>query len=91
MRRVATIKDIAQRAGVSVSTASRALNDNPRISQATRLKVKQVVQKYSGQLRLYAEALNIMQPRPVVQMGLYLLELNEFVSIQGRGEQSGNH
>lgn len=57
----------------------------------TTAAVKQVVQKYSGQLRLYAEALNIMQPRPVVQMGLYLLELNEFVSIQGRGEQSGNH
>lgn len=57
----------------------------------TTAAVKQVVQKYSGQLRLYAEALNIMQPRSVVQMGLYLLELNEFVSIQGRGEQSGNH
>lgn len=59
----------------------------------TTAAVKQVVQKYSGQLRLYAEALNIMQPRPVVQMGLYLLELNEFVPIQGRGrgEQSGNH
>lgn len=57
----------------------------------TPAAIKQVVKKYSGQLRLYAEALNIMQPRPVVQMGLYLLELSEFVSIQGRGEQSGNH
>lgn len=52
---------------------------------------KKIIQKYSGQLKLYAEALNIMQPRPVVQMGLYLLELNEFISIQGRGENRGDH
>ena len=53
--------------------------------------IKKVVQKYSGQLRLYAEALNIMQPIPVVQMGLYLVELREFVSIQGGDENSGDH
>ncbi len=39
---MATIKDIAKLAGVSISTASRALNDNPRISEATRTKVKQI-------------------------------------------------
>ena len=39
---MATIKDIAARAGVSVSTASRALNDNPRISEATREKIKKI-------------------------------------------------
>lgn len=42
---MATIKDIAERAGVSVSTASRALNNNPRISQATRLRVKRIADK----------------------------------------------
>ncbi|MGN1279587.1 MAG: 3'-5' exonuclease, partial [Limosilactobacillus sp.] len=50
---------------------------------ATPVAIKKVVQKYSGQLRLYAAALTTMQPVPVVQMGLYLVELNEFVSIQG--------
>jgi LacI family transcriptional regulator len=39
---MATIKDIAKRAGVSVSTASRALNNNPRISSGTRAKIKQI-------------------------------------------------
>lgn len=34
-----TIRDIAKRAGVSVSTASRALNDHPRISLKTRRKI----------------------------------------------------
>ena len=37
-----TIKDIAKQAGVSVSTASRALNDNPRISKGTREKIKKI-------------------------------------------------
>ena len=39
---MATIKDIAQAAGVSVSTASRALNNNPRISVKTRQRVKEI-------------------------------------------------
>lgn len=59
MRRVATIKDIAQRAGVSVSTASRALNDNPRISQATRLKVKQVANELNYQPNYNAQNLTL--------------------------------
>lgn len=37
-----TIRDIAKRAGVSVSTASRALNDHPKISMKTRKKIKQL-------------------------------------------------
>src|SRR5699024_688693 len=35
-----TIRDIAAKAGVSVSTASRALNNNPRISAATRKRIQ---------------------------------------------------
>lgn len=46
---MATIKDIAREAGVSVSTASRALNDNPRISQATRQKVKRIADQLGYQ------------------------------------------
>ncbi|QNQ82418.1 LacI family DNA-binding transcriptional regulator [Lactobacillus sp. PV037] len=39
-----TIKDVAKRAGVSTSTASRALNNSSLISAATKQKVKQVAQ-----------------------------------------------
>ncbi|GAW99877.1 LacI family transcriptional regulator [Secundilactobacillus mixtipabuli] len=37
-----TIRDIAKRAGVSGSTASRALNNHPKISQKTRDKIKAI-------------------------------------------------
>ncbi|PWG00327.1 LacI family DNA-binding transcriptional regulator [Levilactobacillus bambusae] len=40
-----TIRDIAKEAGVSVSTASRALNDNPHVSQATRQRVQQLAEQ----------------------------------------------
>lgn len=40
-----TIRTIAKKAGVSTSTASRALNDNPRISEKTRAHVKAVAQE----------------------------------------------
>lgn len=57
MKNVATIKDIAREAAVSVSTASRALNDNPRISQATRRKVKRVADKLGYQPNYNAQNL----------------------------------
>lgn len=40
-----TIRDIAKKAGVSASTASRALNKNPHISQATIQKVQSIADK----------------------------------------------
>lgn len=40
-----TIKDIAKKAGVSASTASRALNNNSRISEKTRRHVKDVAKQ----------------------------------------------
>lgn len=39
---MATIKDIAKKAGISPSTASRALNDNSRISRETIARVKKI-------------------------------------------------
>lgn len=62
-----------------------------KTDHVTPKNINKIIQKYSGQLKLYAEALNIMKPVPVVQMGLYLLELKKFVSIHGGGNESGNH
>lgn len=40
-----TIRDIARAAGVSSSTVSRALNDHPRISVATKERIQQLAQQ----------------------------------------------
>lgn len=42
MRR-ATIKDVAERAGVSLKTVSRVINNEPSVMQATRARVLQVI------------------------------------------------
>ncbi|WP_422379505.1 LacI family DNA-binding transcriptional regulator [Marinicellulosiphila megalodicopiae] len=44
---VRTLDDIAKIAGVSKSTASRALNDNPLISEKTRLKIQKIAKDHN--------------------------------------------
>ena len=58
MGKLSTIKDVAKAAQVSVSTASRALNDNPRISDATIAKVKAVAKQLNYQPNSSAKALS---------------------------------
>ena len=41
-----TIKDIATKAGVSVTTVSRVLNQRPDVNKATRQKVEQIIKEY---------------------------------------------
>lgn len=54
--------------------------------QSRDFAIEKIKGRYRGQLELYRQALNMMKPVPVVQMGLYLVELNEFISfkIEGR-------
>lgn len=52
-----TIKDIAEQSGVSLSTVSLVLNDNPRISQATRERVLQTIERLGYQPNRMARAL----------------------------------
>lgn len=40
-----TIKDVAKKCGVGVSTVSRAINNHPDINQETKAKILQVIQK----------------------------------------------
>ena len=44
--KIYTIKDIAQKAGVSVTTVSRVLNKRPDVNQATREKVERVMAEH---------------------------------------------
>ena len=44
---VTTLQDLADMAGVSRATASRALNDSPKISEKTKKKLRKLAQKHN--------------------------------------------
>lgn len=52
-----TIKDIAQLAGVGVSTVSRALNNYPDVNKETKQKILDIVEKYNYSPNLNAKIL----------------------------------
>lgn len=52
-----TIKDIAQRAGVSVGTVDRVLHHRPNVSESAAAKVKKVLDEINYQPNVYASAL----------------------------------
>ena len=53
----ATIDDVAKLAGVSIRTVSRVINDSPRVGQATRVKIKQVIEDLNYQPNTQARGL----------------------------------
>ena len=63
-----TIKDIAEQSGVSLSTVSLVLNDNPRISQATRDRVLKTIERLGYQPNRMARALAWRHSRTLAVM-----------------------
>jgi len=57
MKKRPTINDIASECGVSLSTVSLVLNNNPRISEKTRTKVLAAVKKHNYHPNVQARAL----------------------------------
>ncbi len=54
----AVIKTIAQKAGVSVATVSRVINNSPSVTQKTRQKVTAVIQAMNYRPSIHAQGLN---------------------------------
>jgi len=56
-----TIKDIAQRANVSVSTVSRSLNDSPLVAEATKKRVTDIARETGFEFNASARGLSTSQ------------------------------
>ena len=52
-----SIKDIAKKAGVSVATVSKALNDQSDISEATKKKIRMIAEEMGYTVNVSARAL----------------------------------
>ena len=68
-----TIKDIARELGVAVSTVSRALQNHPDISEATKKLVKECAQRLNYKPNLMASNLRTSRNTTI---GVIVPELN---------------
>ncbi len=86
MARYTTITEIAKRLGISHSTVSRALNDHPRISEATKQKVQELAKQLGYQRNTSAHAFNKGQSKMI---GIIVPDLStHFFAKVVRGVQS---
>lgn len=77
-KRKINIYDVANKLGVSISTVSRALNDNPKISPATTKKVKRMAEKLGFQKNPLASGLMTNKTKTI---GVLVPQINkEFVA-----------
>lgn len=62
---VSTIKDVAKKAGVSISVVSKAFNNYPDISEKTRQKVLKVAEELNYSPNLVAKNLSLKRPMTI--------------------------
>lgn len=60
-----TIYDVAKRAGVAISTVSRVLNDSPRVTSATRERVRKSTEHLRFRPHRVARVLAQQQTRTI--------------------------
>jgi DNA-binding LacI/PurR family transcriptional regulator len=91
-----TIDDVAQAAGVSVSTVSRILNGKPDVAKTTRKHVLKVIETLGYIPHISAQSLAAKRSRtiallfPVEYTGLTQLELDFFIGAAA-GAEAKNH
>jgi DNA-binding LacI/PurR family transcriptional regulator len=62
---IRTIADIAELAGVSKSTVSRALNDSPLIGEETKARIRKIARQHNFQINAPARQLSMQQSRTI--------------------------
>ncbi|GAC12819.1 substrate-binding domain-containing protein [Aliiglaciecola lipolytica] len=83
---MATIKDIAQEAGVSLATVSRVINNGPKVGDATRKRVKQIMLEMGYRPNANARALVTQRS---ASFGIVLPELSDpFFATMAHGIES---
>ncbi len=63
----ATINDVARLAGVSIKTVSRVANQHQHVSDSTRLRVQQAIDKLRYEANPYARYLGTLRARKPVE------------------------
>ena len=71
---MSTLKDVAEHAGVSISTASRVINGKEYVSEETRQKVAQAIRELDYQPNLIAQSL--VKGRETRQLGLLVYDIS---------------
>ena len=91
MEKNLTLKDLAQKLGISISTVSRALQDNPTINNNTKLKVK----KLAKELGYYPDILaKSLKNKKTFTIGVIVPEISHFFFssvIDGIEEKTNNY
>ncbi|HAU91476.1 MAG TPA: DNA-binding transcriptional regulator GalS, partial [Alteromonas sp.] len=83
---MATIKDIAEAAGVSLATVSRVVNDGPKVGTKTRQRVKKIMAEMGYRPNANARAL---VTRKNTALGVVLAELHDpFFAMLAHGVES---
>ena len=90
MEKNLTLKDLAQKLGLSISTVSRALQNNPRINKDTRLRVKNLAKELGYYPDVLAKSL---KNKKTYTIGVIVPEISHFFFssvIDGIEEETNN-
>ncbi|WP_019637419.1 LacI family DNA-binding transcriptional regulator [Paenibacillus fonticola] len=61
-----TIKDVAQKSGMSIRTVSRVINNDPHVKDKTRVKVQAVIEELGFKVNILARSLKEMKTNQIV-------------------------
>lgn len=89
-----TIKEIAVDAGVSVSTVSRVISNNPKISEATKEKVRESIERLNYKPNIMARGLvkrktgilGVIMPKEAMMLfsSPFFIEVMQGISLKGK-------
>jgi DNA-binding LacI/PurR family transcriptional regulator len=75
-----TMSDIGRLAGVSASTVSRALSNNPAIPESTRERIQQIARAHNYILDTQAQNFRLQRSKTIATVFLYLGESRRMIS-----------